>query len=126
MLQAAESQNFKSKLTGLLSKTLLADVSTWMFEKAGQSQEGVPNELRLFHKSWLLFVSKHTSDVYPICLKLSRQAQDIIGGNGNGVATVEDTWFLKELNNELPQDSADPLLGIFTRESNTGVHIRYD
>ena len=74
---------------------------------------------------YFFFFSKHTSDVYPVCLKLSRQPKDIIGGNGNGVATVEDIWVLKELNNELPKDSAVPLLGIFTRESNTGVHIAY-
>ena len=43
MLQAAESQNFNSELTGLLSKTLLADVSTWILENACQSQESQMN-----------------------------------------------------------------------------------
>lgn len=66
---------------------------TWYFHSnvlKGMSHPPVPKELLFFHKSWfLLLFSKHNSDVYPTCLKLSREPSDLADGNGNGTAAVE-------------------------------------
>lgn len=79
--------------TCCFSKPLPPGISTHLKHAnvlKGMSHPPVPKELLFFHKSWfLLLFSKHNSDVYPTCLKLSREPSDLADGNGNGTAAVE-------------------------------------